>query len=149
MTARRMDPCLRKRIMSSIRSSNTRPELALRSALWKAGVRGWRCHLRDLPGRPDLAFTRWRVAIHVDGVWWHGRPDYFEPGSRGPYWDKKIGMNRRRDRRVDRQLRALGWRSIRIWDVDVLKNPEKSVKRVIVALRSRGWNGPLKLEAAS
>ena len=63
--------------MASIRKKDTRPERVLRSALWRAGVRGWRCHVQRLPGTPDVAFSRWKVAVHVDGVWWHGRPDYF------------------------------------------------------------------------
>src|SRR5262245_52361846 len=107
--ARKMDPALRRRIMASIRKVDTKPELALRHALWRCGVRGWRCHVKQLPGTPDIVFRRWQVAVHVDGVWWHGHPDYFHLGKRGPYWDAKITGNRERDRKVDAELRALGW----------------------------------------
>ena len=55
------------------------------------------------------------VAVHVDGVWWHGRPDYFTPGKRGPYWDEKIAGNQRRDVRVDKELRKIGWRWFRVF----------------------------------
>src|SRR5687767_6028947 len=73
----------RSRVMARIRSRNTGPELALRRALHAAGVRGWRCHAKHLPGKPDLAFTRWRVAVFVDGCFWHGHPDFFTPGKSG------------------------------------------------------------------
>lgn len=116
---RKMDPAVRRRVMASIKKVNTRPEMAVRRALWRAGVRGWQCHAHRLPGTPDLAFSRWRVAVHVDGVWWHGHPAYFKPGKRGPYWDTKIAGNRRRDRKVDRQLKELGWISLRLWEMDV------------------------------
>src|SRR5438094_1849557 len=92
-----VDPRVRHRVMASIRKRDTRPELALRSALWGAGVRGWRCHVAALPGNPDLAFPRWRVAIFCDGVWWHGHPDYLPRGRRGAYWDAKIAGNVARD----------------------------------------------------
>lgn len=134
-----MDPEVRRRVMASIKKVNTRPELALRRALWRAGVRGWRCHVPSLPGTPDLAFSRWRLAVHVDGVWWHGHPAYFRPGMRGPYWDKKIAGNKHRDGLVDCQFKAMGWKSLRLWDMDVLHHEAASVRKVIHALRSRGW----------
>lgn len=143
-----MDPALRRRIMASIRKTNTRPELALRKALWRAGVRGWRCHAKSLPGTPDLAFPRWRVAVHVDGVWWHGHPDYFRVGERGPYWDNKIAGNKQRDRVVDKGLEEVGWQSVRLWDLDVLHHPADAVAKVISILRSRGWK-PLPSTAES
>jgi DNA mismatch endonuclease (patch repair protein) len=139
---RKMDPELRRRIMASIRKTDTRPELMLRQALWKAGLRGWRCHLKKLPGTPDLAFPRWRVAVHVDGVWWHGHPDYFHPGRRGPYWDKKIAGNQARDRAVDLTLKEMGWKSVRVWDMEVLNKVDVALRRVTTALRSRGWAPP-------
>ena len=125
--------------MASIRKVNTRPELALRRGLWRHGVRGWRCHVRTVPGTPDLVFARWRVAIHVDGVWWHGHPDYLPAGRRGPYWDRKIARNRERDRVVDAALRQQGWISLRVWDLDVLRDLGATVALVVSTLRSRGW----------
>jgi DNA mismatch endonuclease, patch repair protein len=134
-----MDPEVRRRVMASIRKVNTRPELALRRALWRSGVRGWRCHVRSGPGTPDLVFRRWRVAVHVDGVWWHGHPDYLPAGRRGPYWDQKIARNRERDRLVDEVLRKDGWTTLRLWDLDVLRDPTTAVGQVVAALQERGW----------
>lgn len=136
---RKMNADIRRRVMASIKKKNTRPELALRSALWSAGLRGWRCHLRGIPGTPDVAFTKWRVAVHVDGVWWHGHPQYFKFGALSPYWDAKISRNKTRDARVDRELRNMGWVSIRIWDIDILKNTAPVLRKITSALRRRGW----------
>ena len=112
--------------MASIRSHDTKPELALRRALRARGLTGYRCHAKDVPGRPDVAFTRWHVAVFVDGVWWHGHPDYFKPGLRGPYWDQKIARNVARDASVNAQLRERSWRVVRVWDVDVLSDPQQA-----------------------
>src|SRR6188472_4274625 len=87
----------RSRVMAAIRSKDTQPELALRRALHSRGIRGWRCHQRGVAGKPDLAFTRWRVAVFVDGAFWHGHPDHFKFG-RGGYWDAKIARTQERDR---------------------------------------------------
>lgn len=128
--------------MSRIRATDTKPERALRSALWAKGVRGWRCHAKALPGKPDLAFTRWRVAVFVDGCFWHGHPDFFTPGKSGDYWDKKIARTKERDRAANESLRAAGWRVVRLWDFEVEQDLASCVTRVVQALRrsQRGVN---------
>ena len=109
----------RSRVMARIRSRDTKPELALRQALWAAGVRGWRCHPRAVPGKPDIAFTRWRVAVFVDGCFWHGHPDFFTPGKSGAYWDAKIERTKERDRLANATLSATGWQVLRFWDFEI------------------------------
>jgi len=116
--------------MARIRSRDTSPELALRRALYAAGIRGWRCHAKQLPGKPDLAFTRWRVAVFVDGCFWHGHPDFFTPGKSGPYWDAKIARTKERDERANAALTAAGWRVLRLWDFDVEGNLAGCVEQV-------------------
>lgn len=111
----------RSMVMARVKSKDTGPEMKLRRALWASGARGWRCHRSGLPGRPDLAFGRARLAIFVDGGFWHGHPSRYWPGRCSPYWDAKIARNQRRDRRVDDELRALGWRVVRVWDFEVVK----------------------------
>lgn len=132
-TTRQLSPETRRRVMASIYKKDTVPELTFRTALWAAGIRGWRCHAK-LPGTPDVVFTRWRLAIFIDGVWWHGHPDYLPRGRRGPYWDAKIAGNIARDRDVDRALRALGWTVMRVWDLDVLKRTSAVVSDVRAVL---------------
>jgi DNA mismatch endonuclease (patch repair protein) len=88
----------RSHVMARIRSKDTKPELAVRRGLWEAGVRGWRCHPKAVPAKPDVAFTRWHVAVFIDDRFWHGHPDYFTFGKSGEYWDKKIARRQERDR---------------------------------------------------
>ncbi len=124
----------RSRVMARIRSRDTKPELRLRRALHAAGIRGWRCHNRQLPGKPDIAFTRWKVAVFVDGRFWHGHPDYFTFGKSGPYWDAKIERTQERDRIANEALKAAGWTVIRYWDFEVEENLEPCVSQIAEAL---------------
>jgi len=113
----------RSRNMSSIRSKgNTTTERAFLSILREAGISGWRRHL-NLPGKPDFVFRSQRLAIFLDGCFWHGCPRCYRlPQDNRAYWKKKFIGNRRRDRCRSRELRSLGWRVLRIWE-HVLKSP--------------------------
>ncbi|HPE13915.1 MAG: DNA mismatch endonuclease Vsr [Gemmatimonadetes bacterium] len=110
----------RSRNMAAIRSRGNRTtELRLAAALRFFGLKGWRRHL-PLPGRPDFAWPKERVAVFVDGCFWHGCPKcYRPPKHNAAFWREKIETNRRRDRRVARQLRADGWSVLRIWECKV------------------------------
>jgi DNA mismatch endonuclease, patch repair protein len=120
--------------MARVKGRDTGPELALRRALHRRGVRGWRCHRATLPGKPDLAFGRARLAVFVDGGFWHGHPSKWWLGRSGPYWDAKITRNIERDRRADDDLARLGWRVVRLWDFDVVRDPDAAAARVENAL---------------
>jgi DNA mismatch endonuclease (patch repair protein) len=124
----------RSRVMARIRSRDTAPELALRRGLHAVGVRGWRCHVKDVPGKPDIAFTRWKLAVFVDGCFWHGHPDFFTPGKSGAYWDAKIERTKERDRCANEALEAAGWRVVRIWDFEIEQEPDACIHRVVSAL---------------
>jgi DNA mismatch endonuclease, patch repair protein len=123
--------------MARIRSKDTKPELALRRGLWAAGLRGWRCHPKNVPGKPDLAFTRCKVAVFVDGRFWHGHPDYFTFGKSGAYWDAKITRTQERDRLANEALAADGWEVIRFWDFEVEEDIASTVDRIIGAVAQR------------
>jgi DNA mismatch endonuclease (patch repair protein) len=123
--------------MARIRSRDTKPELLLRRALWAEGIRGWRVHERSLPGKPDLAFTRWRIAVFVDGCFWHGHPEFFTPGKSGAYWDAKIARTQERDRLANEALEVAGWRVLRFWDFEVEEHLSGCVERVEAALEER------------
>jgi DNA mismatch endonuclease (patch repair protein) len=131
-----LDPAARSRLMSRVRVRDTAPELLLRRELWAAGVRGWRLHAKKLPGKPDLAFFSCKLAVFVDGAFWHGHPDYYR-GQSGPFWDAKIAANRERDARVNLQLAELGWEVVRLWDFEVEKDGAGCVARVVAALEER------------
>src|SRR5205085_1367856 len=98
--ADRMTREQRRATMARVRNRDTDPEIALRRALWAAGIRGWRCHPRAVPGRPDLAWVGRQVAVFVDGAFWHGHPDHYW-GQSGKFWDEKIARKRARDERVN------------------------------------------------
>lgn len=130
--------------MRRIRSRNTEPELLLRRALHARGAR-YRLHDRSVPGQPDVVFRRARVAVFVDGDFWHGHQwklrglarleDQFSTNEQ--YWIRKINGNVERDRRVDQSLRQLGWVSLRIWESEVRATPRACAERVIAVVAGR------------
>lgn len=124
----------RSRVMASVKGENTKPELLLRRTLYGLGVRGWRCHRKDLPGKPDMVFGRYRLAVFVDGAFWHGHPGKYWKGRSGPYWDAKIGRNMDRDQRVSKELTAAGWTVLRLWDFEIERNPIAAANQVRTAL---------------
>ena len=118
--------------MARVRTRNTAPELALRRGLWAAGVRGWRLHPR-ITGRPDFAWIGRRIAVFVDGAFWHGHPDYYH-GQSGPFWDQKIARNRARDEAVNAALAAAGWTVCRFWDFEIRQDLDGCVQSIVALL---------------
>ncbi|MBK7672632.1 MAG: DNA mismatch endonuclease Vsr [bacterium] len=117
--------------------SNRTTELVLATALRRNGINGWRRHL-SLPGRPDFAFRRLKVAVFVDGCFWHGCPKcYKAPRHNTEFWVNKLSANRRRDQRVARQLRSRGWVVVRIWEHSLV-DPARVVRRIRSALTRAG-----------
>lgn len=124
--------------MSRIRSRNTTPELALRQAMYAAGLR-YRCHWRVAEAKVniDIASPSRHIAIFIDGCFWHGCPLHaVRPRTRSDFWDEKLTGNRERDLRQTAALMALGWNVIRLWEheVDDLREP---LERIV-----RAWNRP-------
>jgi len=128
----------RHEFMARFKSTGTIPEVTLRHLLRRAGFVGYRLNVRSLPGKPDIAYTRWRVAVFTDGEWWHGHPDFFQAGTKGEYWDAKIARNQKRDRAADAALVAGGWRVVRLWSRDVSREPQRAVTEVVAALDKAG-----------
>ena len=109
----------RSRIMASIRGRDTRPEIAVRRILWRHGLR-YRTHDRTILGRPDISNKRKRLAIFVDGCFWHGCPKcYREPETNRNFWRSKVDGNRRRREIVRNGLKRQGFRVIEIWEHEV------------------------------
>src|SRR5439155_5230684 len=109
-------------VMAAIRSrGNKDTELRLAAILRTHGITGWRRH-QPLPGRPDFVFRRERLAVFVDGCFWHGCPKHGRnPSSNRAYWLPKLRRNRQRDLETTRELRRLGWRVLRVWEHDLRK----------------------------
>ena len=127
----------RSRVMAAVRGrGNKATELKLVAILRQHGITGWRRH-PSLPARPDFVFPAARVAVFVDGCFWHGcRWHCRMPASNQAYWERKIGRNRERDRTATAKLRARGWRVLRIWE-HALRDPDRVGERVRLELESR------------
>ena len=110
----------RSKIMSKIRSKNTKPELVLRSALHKKGLR-YRLHAKELPGRPVIVFRPQKIAVQVRGCFWHLHDciDGHIPLTRQDYWREKLHKNKRRDATNDRLLKENGWEVICVWECEL------------------------------
>ena len=120
--------------MVANRSKDTAPELAVRTLLHARGFR-YRVHMRPVPSvrrSADVVFTRWKIAVFVDGCFWHACPQHFvSPGANADYWLSKIEGNQRRDRETDVILRAAGWTVLRFWEHEP---PHAVVDRIAAAI---------------
>lgn len=120
--------------MSAQRSRNTRPERAMRSALHSRGMR-FRIHQRPLHGlkrEADLVFRRARVAVFVDGCFWHGCPQHgTRPTSNSEYWEMKIETNISRDRLTDAALSRAGWLAVRLWEHEPVGDAADRIERLV------------------
>ncbi len=122
----------RHKNMQKIKSSDTRIELMLRKELWARGFR-YRKNYAALPGKPDIALTKYKIAIFCDGEFFHGK-DWeilkrrLETGKNPEYWKKKIMRNMERAEEVNKALMFMGWTVIRFWGEDILKNCEECIR---------------------
>lgn len=118
--------------MSKVQLKNGKAETLLAKKLWKVGVR-YRKNYKQLPGSPDIAILKYRVAIFIDGEFWHGK-DWDTRKTKlkhnVEYWQTKIEENINRDIRVNNELNLLGWRVLRYWEKDILKNSDAVVKDI-------------------
>jgi DNA mismatch endonuclease (patch repair protein) len=133
-----LTPEQRRLNMSRIRGKDTKPELVLRRGLHALGLR-FRLHRKDLPGRPDIVFPRYRAAVLVHGCFWHGHdcPLFKWPATRLEFWEAKIEGNRARDLRDVAALAAAGWRVLVVWEC-ALKGPARLPVDVVLA-RVTSW----------
>jgi DNA mismatch endonuclease (patch repair protein) len=136
------DPATVSRVMARIRKVDTGPELTLRRALWRKGLRGYRLY-RRVPGQPDVSFGVERLAVFVDGCFWHRCPrcDIKVPSK--PYWKRKLEGNQARDRRVNELLRERGWAVLRLWEHELRNDLSDCVFRVEEALKRLRKTTPL------
>ena len=134
-------PEIRKR-MSKVRLKNGKAETILAKRLWHEGYR-YRRNYKKLPGSPDIALTRYRIAVFVDGEFWHGE-NWEERKAKlkqnREYWIEKIEENIARDKRVDSQLQAMGWLTIHFWEKQVLKHTDECLKVVLELIEKEKGN---------
>jgi DNA mismatch endonuclease (patch repair protein) len=124
----------RSKIMKSIHSTNTRPEILFRKALWSHGIR-YRKNYKDLPGSPDIAITRYHIAIFIDGDFWHARNHLKNPGEQiknnKSFWITKLKNNVERDKAANDALTEMGWIVLRFWSSDIESHLDDCVKKVL------------------
>ena len=143
-------PEITRKIMSAIKSTNTKPEMLLRKALWKKGLR-YRVNYRLLPGKPDVVFTKAKIVVFCDGDYWHGHnwalrglPSLeSELAGYSEYWRNKILGNIRRDMENTTKLESDGWLVLRFWESDIKKDVERCVE--IIDMYYRGKNADIKI----
>lgn len=129
----KLTPSQRHNNMSHIRSRDTKPEILLRKALWS---RGWhyRKNYTALPGTPDIALTRQKIAIFVDGDFWHARGHQDNPGEQiatnREFWQMKLTRNVERDREVNDALTDAGWLVLRFWESDIKADLDSCIKEI-------------------
>lgn len=129
------------RMMSAVRNKDSKAELALRRALHARGLR-YRLHARDVFGHPDLVIRSRRLAVFVDGDMWHGNEHHRRGLSsladlfptRTEWWVAKIERNMARDQEVNARLKGEGWTVVRLWESEVLQDPQKESEKVLQAL---------------
>ncbi|MGC1274051.1 MAG: very short patch repair endonuclease [Planctomycetaceae bacterium] len=139
----------RSRMMAGIRATNTKPEIAVRKALFARGFR-YRIHAREISGNPDLLLPKYCAAVFVHGCFWHGHDCalFKWPKTNVGFWEAKIRRNQLVDQRVAQDLRQLGWRNLTIWECS-LKGPgrielDKVVERADRWIRSQRRTGVIK-----
>ena len=131
-----MTPELRHKIMSRIRSNDTSIEVLLRKALWHKGVR-YRKNFSALPGKPDIAITKYKIAIFCDGEFWHGKNWDTKKNAvktNSEFWIKKIERNITRDNENDRKLINMGWLVFRYWGDAINKELDDCVDEIMEAI---------------
>ncbi len=129
-----LTPRQRSYCMSRVRGKDTKPEILVRSALHRRGLR-FRKHVSELPGRPDIVFPRAKIVVFIDGDFWHGYEFEKWESKLSPFWHKKIGDNIGRDKRNFGRLLDMGWRVLRIWQHDVKDRLETTIEDIVAAVR--------------
>lgn len=128
-----LTPEQRRRCMQANKGKGTGPELALGRLMWRSGIR-YRKHPKDVPGTPDFCIRKYRLAVFVDGEFWHGRnweQRREKLKKNREFWIAKIERNIRRDREVNRLLRSRGWKVLRFWETEVRREPGLCLSEIL------------------
>jgi DNA mismatch endonuclease (patch repair protein) len=120
------------KVMSANKAKNTTPEITLRKALSKVGLRGYRLNHKGVPGRPDIAFVSKKLAIFVHGCFWHRCPhcNYKLPKNNRKFWRIKFAKNIERDKRKNQELEKSGWKVIVLWECIIKKNLKTQIEKI-------------------
>jgi len=141
------EPEITHKIMSSIKSKDTKPELLLRKALWKTGLR-YRVNYKKLPGKPDIVFTKAKIVVFCDGDFWHGHNWAIrglnsleeELSNYSEFWKNKILRNIERDLKNNAKLEEMGWTVIRFWESKIRTSLDECIQTIIDTYKSKDNN---------
>ncbi|WP_299989318.1 very short patch repair endonuclease [uncultured Pontibacter sp.] len=124
------------RVMSANKSKNTKPEIKLRKQLFAKGLRGYRIHYKSIPGRPDIVFTKAKVAIFVNGCYWHRctKCNLPLPKNNATFWKEKFKKNKHRDEAKASELESLGYKVLVIWECELTKELDVTIERIKAAI---------------
>ena len=128
----------RSEVMSKIRGKNTKPELILRSQLFKSGFR-FRIHQKNLPGKPDIVLAKYKTAIFVHGCFWHYHKDCKEgriPSTNSKFWQEKLFKNIEKDEKHIAELKEMEWKVIVVWECEIEKNLVQTLEKLIYEITS-------------
>ena len=140
MTKDCFDAAMRSLVMRAVGKQDTAPELRLRRDLWRLGLR-YRKHPRIARTRPDFAFLGPRIAVFVDGCFWHGCPrHYVAPVGNAAFWQEKLRRNQARDHLVNERLESDGWKVLRVWECEVNRQLEEVTARILHLVEQRRAN---------
>ncbi len=131
----------RSEIMRAVKGKDTSLETAVRSALWRRGLR-YRKNVPSLPGKPDIVFLGPKVVVFIDSCFWHGCPDHCRmPQSNREYWERKIGRNKQRDTEINQQYEQLEWTVLRVWEHELKEDFDGTINKIyniVTAAKKRG-----------
>lgn len=134
----RLTPEQRHRNMSNIKAKDTKIEIKLRKALWSRGYR-YRKNYKELPGKPDIVLTKYRIAIFCDSEFFHGKDfdslkEQLSKSKNSSFWIEKIQKNIDHDIEIEKTLSAAGWKVLRFWGKDISKNTDECIKVIEEAI---------------
>lgn len=130
------------RVMSANKAKNTSPELVVRKKLCEDGMRGYRLHMKNLPGRPDIAYTKKKIAIFINGCFWHRCPycNYSLPKHNTEFWNTKFSANIIRDTQKIDLLHQAGWKVVILWECQIMDNLNNCIEQIRSMLSNKSGN---------
>ena len=126
------------KVMSANKAKDTKPEIAFRKALWTEGIRGYRLNWKKAPGSPDIAFPGRKIAIFINGCYWHRCPKCGLPlpKTNTQFWKEKFERNIARDKKKNRELLDLGWNVLVLWECDIKNNLNSIINHIKGVLKN-------------